>query len=126
MRYLFGPVNDDFAIQNLFQARSAGECLTFNDRPPADVILTPSGDWASLARQLPAAWTPGFIVLYLPYTSIPAWLWTVPVPLVGLAADWNLQWHYYRRCLRSCEAFFTDRSGVEVLHREGIGQSVAA
>src|SRR5207248_3120149 len=46
--------------------------------------------------------------------------WSAPVPIIGLAPDWPLLWHYYRRRLRSCDLILTDAAGVETLQREGI------
>src|SRR5205807_266996 len=46
-----------------------------------------------------------------------------PVPLVGLAVDAPLQWHYFRRVLRRCEAVLADLPTVERLHAEGIPQA---
>src|SRR5205085_4924949 len=68
----------------------------------------------------PDGWQPDCVCLYLPYTKIPAWLWPAPVPIVGLAADWNLLWHHYRNCLRQCDLVLTDAQGVEVMKRSGI------
>src|SRR5205823_6617742 len=54
------------------------------------------------------------------YASIPAWPWQAPVPLVGLAGDWNLQYHLLRS-LPGCELYLTDSRGVELFGREGLG-----
>lgn len=48
-------------------------------------------------------------------------------PLVGLAVDWNLQWHHYRaRALPRCDLILTDTHGVDVLHRAGLTHARAA
>ncbi len=62
-------------------------------------------------------------MLDLHYTSIPPALWSAPVPLVGLAGDWNLLWHHYRRALPRCDLVLTDTLGVETLAREGIAHA---
>jgi glycosyltransferase involved in cell wall biosynthesis len=41
------------------------------------------------------------------------------VPLVGLATDWHLRWHHYRRCLRRCDLVLIDAPGAQVLARDG-------
>jgi hypothetical protein len=48
------------------------------------------------------------------------------VPLIGLAADWQLQWHSYRRWLRCVDLILTDIAGVEGLARESIRHACAA
>jgi len=75
---------------------------------------------------LPADWRPDFIVLYLPYTTIPRSLWSAPVPVIGLAPDWNLLWHYYRRQLHTCDLVLTDTAGVETLRKEGLDHARSA
>jgi GT2 family glycosyltransferase/tetratricopeptide (TPR) repeat protein len=119
-RYLFGPVTADFAEQYLSRPRGAGECLAFSADGSTDLTIGADDTWEAICGRLPTGWQPDFIALYLPYTTIPASLWTAPVPLVGLAADWNLLWHSYRRLLRRCDLVLTDLPGVEVLAREGI------
>jgi GT2 family glycosyltransferase/predicted Zn-dependent protease len=125
-RYLFGPVSKTFADQNLCRQRQAGECLAFDLEGAADLAIGPADNWAQVCTRLPAGWRPDFIVLYLPYAHIPTCLWQVPVPLVGLALDWPLLWHYYRRRLRSLDWVLTDSAGVETLAREGILHARAA
>jgi hypothetical protein len=64
--------------------------------------------------------------LNLAYTTVPAALWTAPVPLVGLAADANLLWHGYRRVLPRCDVVLTDAPGAAALHRAGLEHVVPA
>lgn len=120
-RYLFGPVTLDFAEQKLHEQRAAGTCLTFNSAGDTDLVVQAADDWAAVLARFPTGWQPDFIVLNLGYTSIPPCLESVPLPLIGLAQDWNLLWHYYRRRLRQCELVLTDTLGVERLHCEDIG-----
>ena len=54
-------------------------------------------------------------MLDLAYSCVPPCLWRAPLPLVGLAADWNLLWHGYRRVLPLCERVLTDAPGVGVM-----------
>jgi hypothetical protein len=126
LRYLFGPVSAEFVSQNLQRERQASACLAFGESGTTDLAVAPGDTWDSLCARLPDGWRPDFVVLYLAYSSVPAWLWAAPVPLVAWAPDWNLQWHWFRRRLRSCERVLTDRPGVEALAREGIAHARAA
>src|SRR5258708_5402366 len=98
-RYLFGPVTAEYADQKLHRVRQAGTCLAFNQKGDVGLAIGPDDTWDAICQRLPAGWWPDFIVLSLAYTSIPRCLWSAPVPLVGLADDWNLLWHGYRRRL---------------------------
>jgi tetratricopeptide (TPR) repeat protein len=121
-RYLVGPVTVEFADQNLYGQRQAGDCLAFDYTGNTDLAICPTDTWESVCARLPSGWQPDFVVLHLPYTTIPKCLWSAPVPLVGLAGDWNLLWHGYRRRLHRCDLVLTDTAGVEALSREGIEQ----
>jgi GT2 family glycosyltransferase/predicted Zn-dependent protease len=125
-RYLFGPVTADFAEQYLSSARRAGECLAFSGDGSTDLSIGAGDTWEAVCSRFPPGWQPDFLALYLPYTIIPACLWAAPIPLLGLAADWNLLWHYYRRRLPCCDLVLTDLPGVEVLAGEGIPHARAA
>jgi glycosyltransferase involved in cell wall biosynthesis len=115
-RYLFGPVRPGFVEENLRGHVEAGNCLPFG----------PGDTWAAIEARLPVGWRPDFVVLDLHYASVPPTFWSAPVPLVGLAIDWNLLWHYYRRHLPSCDLVLTDPAGVEALARQGIRHACAA
>jgi hypothetical protein len=125
-RYLFGPIAADFARKNLCAPRVRGECLAFDLASGADLTIAPADTWEQVCTRLPQGWRPHFIVLWLPYAHVPACLWSAPVPLVGLAADWQLLWHGYRRLLRHVDLVLTDAMGVETLVQEGIAQASAA
>jgi GT2 family glycosyltransferase/tetratricopeptide (TPR) repeat protein len=125
-RYLFGPISAHFATDNLSEPRATGQCLAFNAEGTLDLRINPTDRWETIIARLPAGWQPDFLVLYLPYASIPMGLWSAPVPLVGLAADWNLLFHGYRHWLRRCELVLTDTLGVEALARAGIEHACAA
>ena len=123
LRYLFGPATKDYAEQNLHGPRQAGTCLAFNAEGDVDVQLRPWESWDTLTSRLPAGWAPDFLVLYLPYATVPACLWSAPLPRVGLAPDWPLLWHAYRRCLPGCKVALTDRVGADRLMQEGVRQA---
>ncbi|HKI33740.1 MAG TPA: glycosyltransferase [Gemmataceae bacterium] len=123
LRYLFGPVPAAFAEQNLQPQRRAGACLAFNADGDADLTVRPDDPWDKVRQSLPHGWEPDALVLWLPYTTVPAGLWSAPLPRVGLAPDWHLLWTYYRRRLPSCDLVFTDTLGSEFLNRHGLAQA---
>lgn len=97
--------------------------MTFHAEPgQGDVLLRPEDTWQDLLERLPPEWMPDVLVLWLPYTTVPGCLWSAPVPRLGLASDWNLLWHYYRRRLPACDAVVSDTLGAELLHRLGLAQ----
>jgi GT2 family glycosyltransferase/predicted Zn-dependent protease len=123
-RYLFGPVPRAFAEQKLLGPRQAGDCVTFHpDEGEGDVWLRPGDSWEDLLARLPPGWAPDLIVLWLPYATVPGCLWAAPLPRLGLAPDWNLLWHYYRRRLAACDWAATDTGGAELLNRAGLGHA---
>ncbi len=122
LRYLFGPVSPHFPEATLGAQRQGGRCRTFGYWAGPDLTLAAGDTWESLCARLPDGWRPDFLVLDLHYTTVPIALWSAPVPIIGLAADWNLLWHYYRHCLRRCDLVLTDTPGVAVLGREGIAE----
>lgn len=121
-RYLVGPVTAAYAENRLQRHRRAGECLAFNAAGSTDVTIEPLDSWQDLCRKFPPGWQPDFIVLSMAYTSIPACLWTAPVPVIGMAEDWPLLWHYYRSRLPRCELVLTDRSGTAVLSQAKVSR----
>src|SRR5262249_37297220 len=92
----------------------------------ADVTVQAGDPWPAVCARLPAEWRPDFLVLHLAYTDIPEGLWAAPVPRVGLAGDWPLLWHHYRRCLGRCELVLADPAGAEVCRRAGIPEALPA
>jgi GT2 family glycosyltransferase/Tfp pilus assembly protein PilF len=120
-RYLFGPVPRVFAEQKLHEPRQAGLCRTFHaEEGEGDVLVRPEDTWEDVLARLPPEWRPELLVLWLPYTTIPHCLWSAPLPRLGLASDWNLLWHYYRRRLPACDRVVTDTLGAELLNQSGL------
>ena len=116
LHYLLGPLLAGQPIH--WQTdRAAGLCVAFDTKGDCDLTVAAIDSWDDIRRRLPHGWRPDFIALNLGYTSIPPCLWTTPAPLVGLAPDWNLLWHHYRRALRRCDLVLTDAPGVEALAR---------
>src|SRR5258708_31983823 len=118
-RYLFGPVTGSFAAANLRQVRQTQACLSFSATGAPDLKVASQATWEAICSTFPMNWSPDFLVLWLPYTHIPACLWSAPIPVIGLAADWNLLWHYYRQVLPRCDLVLTDAPGVEAMRRAG-------
>src|SRR5262249_49168177 len=118
-RYLFGPVSAQFAEQRLNRPRQQAECLAFGHDGQSDVKIGHADTWETVCSRLPSGWEPDFIALWLPYQSIPTCLWSAPVPIVGLAGDWNLLYHAYRWRLSACELVLTDKAGADIFGREG-------
>ncbi len=123
-RHLFGPVSRTFAEQNLLRHMEARTCVSFNHDGP--VAVGHFDAWDSVAAKFPPGWQPDFLALHLQYNTIPPVLWNAPVPIVGLAGDWNLLWHHYRHVLPLCDLVLTDELGVERMARAGISHAMAA
>jgi GT2 family glycosyltransferase/Flp pilus assembly protein TadD len=127
LKYLFGPVDSSFADQNLRQVREAGECITFNATGNGVDLTIREGDtWPDICGRFPNSWQPDCVVFWLAYSAIPSSLWSAPVPIIGLAADWNLQWHAYRHILPRCDQVLTDRPGCDFLVQAGFHNVHAA
>src|SRR5262249_36448844 len=105
------------AHQTPHPPRARGPCSASNAAGDTALTIGPADSWDDVCARLPADWRPDFVTLWLPYTSIPACLWSAPVPVVGLAGDWNLLWHRLRRC--RCDLLLTDPTGVERLAAAG-------
>jgi hypothetical protein len=86
-------------------------------------VIRHGDNWEGVCGRLPDGWRPDFVVVNLSYTMVPPCLWSAPVPVVGLAGDWNLLWHWYRRIARVCDLILTDAAGVDALTREGVKQA---
>jgi glycosyltransferase involved in cell wall biosynthesis/predicted Zn-dependent protease len=126
LRYLFGPVSAAFSDHCLGIARQRGDCLSFGLAEGGDITVGLADPWEDVCSRFPPGWYPDFVALHLPYQLIPGSLWTAPVPVVGLAIDWNLLWHYYQHCLPACSLVLADTAGVEALARQGIHQARVA
>lgn len=117
LRCLFGPASASLVRDRLgLEARHR----LFDVDGAQSFRVSPDAGWEELARQFPADWQPDCLVLWLAYTGIPPKLWKAPLPIIGVAADWNLNWSAYRRLLPRCDVVLTDLPGVETLRRAGI------
>src|SRR5262249_35067952 len=85
-------------------------------------IVGPSDSWDDVLARLPDGWRPDGVLLRLAYECVPQALWSAPLPVVGVAEDWNLLWGQFRlRGLPACDLVLTDAPGVEALRRAGLG-----
>jgi predicted O-linked N-acetylglucosamine transferase (SPINDLY family)/GT2 family glycosyltransferase len=125
-KYLVGPVTADLAWRQWQGPRAAGECCAFNATGDTDLTVRPGDSWEDVLGRLPPGWHPDCVFLYLPYTTVPSCLWSAPVPLIGLALDWNLLWHAYRHALPRCDLILTDAPGVVCMQRAGRGHARVA
>src|SRR5688572_13985451 len=126
MRYLFGPLRAAYADSHVSRTRQAGECICFSSETGGDVQIALNDSWDDVLARLPAGVQLDAIVLVLDYTAIPRAIWTQPAPIIGLAPDWDLLWHLYRRQLRRCDLVLTDSVGAERMRQDGIGPVQAA
>ncbi len=120
LRYLFGPVRPAFGGGILLDARQSGACCCFHSDSGADIQIALNDTWDEVNARFPPGWQPDFVVVSLDYTSIPRCLWTQPAPIVGLAPDWDLLWHHYRRQMRACDLVLTDRAGADYCRHDGL------
>jgi Flp pilus assembly protein TadD len=118
--FLTGPLTAAQARDPWQAARDAGRCRVFGAGTGLDLAVGPTDSWDDVRARLPGGWRPDFVVLHLARTLVPPALWRAPVPLVGLAADWDLLWHGYRRLLPLCDLVLADAPGVAVMHRAGL------
>lgn len=58
--------------------------------------------------------------------AVPPALWSAPVPLIALAADWHLHWTAYRQRLHACDLILADALGVQLMARAGFRHAEAA
>jgi glycosyltransferase involved in cell wall biosynthesis/tetratricopeptide (TPR) repeat protein len=85
-------------------------------RPFSGMSIT---GWDTIACDLPRKLHRDFIAAWLPHHPISPRVWTAPVPIIGLAADWNLHWHHYVNCLPHCDLVLTDALGVDAFRQAG-------
>jgi GT2 family glycosyltransferase len=123
LRYLFGPVDQAFADDNLAGPRQAGLCLTFGPGKGVDLAIGPGDSSEQIQQRLPAGWQPDLLVFWLAYSTVPAGLWSAPLPRAGLARDWRFLWHDFRERLPLFDVVWTDTVGAELLQRAGIRQA---
>src|SRR5438128_2276523 len=110
-RFLFGPAdNPTFADRFL----AAGKWVTF------------SASCSSCDAAVGSGPIPDAILLWPGYTSVPAWVWSAPVPVIALAHDPNLLWHGFRHLLPLADLVLTDAPSAERLRRAGVQHAKAA
>jgi glycosyltransferase involved in cell wall biosynthesis len=112
-RLLFGPADDpDLDDRFLAAPVAAGRWATFGAACPS---------WEAAAAGLPGG-PPDAVLVWAAYTSVPAWVWAAPVPVVALAPDANLLWHAYRHLLPLADLVLADGPSAARLGRAGVGR----
>jgi glycosyltransferase involved in cell wall biosynthesis/Flp pilus assembly protein TadD len=122
MQTLFTVPSTPFADEFLRQPRCDGVCLCLG----ADVPVQPDDTWDAVAARLPEGWRPDRLVVWLASPGIPDWVWSAPVPVVGLASDWDLLAHYYRHTLPLCDAILAEPAAVVALAAVGFTGALVA
>jgi glycosyltransferase involved in cell wall biosynthesis len=115
LKYLIGPLAGEQAGAPWQAARERGECKAFGPDGGLDLGVNPADSWDDVCGRLPEDWRPDAVVLTLAAAPVPGGLWNAPVPLVGLAQDWDVLWHAYRRLLPHCDLVLADAPGVRTL-----------
>ncbi|MBN9517627.1 glycosyltransferase, partial [bacterium] len=110
-RLLFGPVDPAWAARFL------------SADPNVRWVGHDATGWGAVAARLPAGWEADALVVRPGYASLPAWVWTAPVPVVALAHDPDLLWHTYRGLLPLADLVLTDGPAVGRLHRAGVSHA---
>ena len=109
-RFLFGPADSpSFTDRFLAAPVEAGRWAAFS-------AACPSFDAATANLDSP----PAAILLWPGYASVPAWVWSAPVPVVALAHDGNFLWSQYRQQLTLADLILTDAPTAGRLRRAGI------
>ncbi|MGL6074111.1 MAG: glycosyltransferase [Fimbriiglobus sp.] len=115
MRYLFVPAPTGFASDFLAQPRLRGECLCLG----ADIRFRSWDSWADIRARFPAGWQPDVILIWMADPHVPDGIWTAPVPIIGLAANWFARGHFYRHLMPLCDGIFASPPAVAALANQG-------
>jgi glycosyltransferase involved in cell wall biosynthesis/predicted Zn-dependent protease len=126
LKYLFGPVPSGVARGTFGALRHAGDCLTFNGDGSADLRIAAGDSWGDVCGRLPAEWAPDFVVVCLPFSGVPACLWSAPLVRVGLLTDGTIACHAWRRVLPAFHLVFAEPPVAEALRRAGFDNVRAA
>jgi len=121
MNYLYGPFDRTLPSGDPREDCARGECLRFGEN--GDLRPAMNASWPEVERLFPADWRPEFIALWPAYRQVPDWVWKAPIPIVALAADWQVLWHQFRDQLRQADMILTDLPGVEALNSAGFDQA---
>src|SRR5436190_22779082 len=112
-RFLLGPVRRDYVERNFPSFLRDSRCRPFDWTGTDAFDLSAHTSWESYRASWPADWSPDYLALYLAYRSIPDWIWQAPLPIVGLAPDWNFLWHPYRQLFPLVDLVVTDTEGAQ-------------
>ncbi len=109
-RFLFGPADDEREFDRFLKNPvDAGRWATFGAACPS---------WEAAVAGFDTS--PEAVLLWLGYASVPAWVWSAPVPVVALAHDPNLLWNGYQHTLPLADLVLTDALSAERFQRAGL------
>ena len=109
-RFLFGPADNERQFDRFLKNPvDAGRWATFGAACPSWEAATAGFDTS-----------PEALLLWPGYASVPAWVWSAPVPVVALAHAPNLLWNGYRHTLPLADLVLTDAPSAERLKRAGL------
>jgi glycosyltransferase involved in cell wall biosynthesis/predicted Zn-dependent protease/predicted O-methyltransferase YrrM len=115
-RLLFGPCDDPTFFDRFLRAPAgAGRWGVFGAGCPSFEAAC-----AGLGGE------PEALVVWPGYTSVPAWVWSAPVPVAAAAHDPNLLWHSFRHNLPLADVVLTDAPSAQRLRRAGLQHVRAA
>lgn len=116
IQYFLGPTDPGFAVRYFEASRAPEHVAAFSIED-----LSKSDSWEAFASGTARrGMAPEALIIMLGYRSFPDWLWDAPVPIIGLAPDWNLLWHYYRTVAPLCDIILTDEPGCQRFLSDGI------
>jgi glycosyltransferase involved in cell wall biosynthesis/Flp pilus assembly protein TadD len=114
---LIGPL--DSARARLLQSLPSGSrCLVFGEDPLLSIAS--SSSWEDFARRFPAERQPEAVLLCLGLTSLPNWIWSAPLPIVGLLDPDATSPSAWLPLARACDAVFAPPSTAELCRRAGV------
>jgi glycosyltransferase involved in cell wall biosynthesis/tetratricopeptide (TPR) repeat protein/predicted O-methyltransferase YrrM len=116
-RLVFGPCDDPVFFDRFLKSPvDAGRWSVFSATCPS---------WEAARAPLEGG-PPEALVVWPGYTSVPAWVWSAPVPVVAAAHDPNLLWSGYRHTLPLADLVLTDAPSAERMRRAGLAHARAA
>jgi glycosyltransferase involved in cell wall biosynthesis len=121
-KYVIGPLTAEWHRTHSSGHRALQPSRIFGYGSGLQIKLQSHDRWETFVARCPGGEV-DVIALWLPYTSIPVWLPSAPVPVVGLAGDTNLLWHNYRYTFAFCDMIFADAQSVIAINRSGLGRA---
>jgi hypothetical protein len=117
--FICGPISTHTAESFSGFIRS-GQGVPFTLGGDKGLRLQPSDTWQTFTSRFPDGFTADFVLVDMAGPSLPFWFWSIPIPIIALASDWDLHWHRYRLLLPRCDLVISDRKGAAALTAAGI------